>query len=322
MKVGILGAGALGSLLAAYLMRSQAASAVWLLARSERPGSVTVDEWSVPVTVLREPQEPVDLLIVLVKSYDTSAALGWADRAIGPATVLLTLQNGLGNAEMLAERVGPERVLAGTTALGARLVGPGRVQLGGLGETVIAPWIAAGPEQGHSGDWGHSDTGHGHPGAGRVSLAERLLPEVLQLFHNAGLPARGAPAAEPLLWAKLAVNAAINPLTALISVPNGELLRRPFARAFLEAAATEVGAVAKAAGIALPVDPVLLALQVATATAANRSSMLQDLQARRQTEIEAINGAVIARAEALGVPVPVNRMLLEAIRSVGNQGSS
>ncbi|HLO02020.1 MAG TPA: 2-dehydropantoate 2-reductase, partial [Symbiobacteriaceae bacterium] len=146
MKVGILGAGALGSLLAAYLTRSQAAEAVWLLARSPRPGTVTVDDWMVPVTVVHEPVEPVDLLIVLVKSYDTRAALAWADRAIGQGSILLTLQNGLGNAEVLAERVGPGRVLAGTTALGARLVEPGRVSLGGVGETVIAPWGIAGQD--------------------------------------------------------------------------------------------------------------------------------------------------------------------------------
>lgn len=316
MKVGILGAGALGSLLAAYLTRSQAAAAVWLLARSERPASVSVDRWSVPVTVLREASEPVDLLIVLVKSYDTAAALAWADGAIGPETVLLTLQNGLGNAEVLAERVGPERVLAGTTALGARLVGPGMVRLGGVGETVIAPWGAAVRQGSFGAQQGHSDGGEGS----LASPAERLLPEVLRLFQKAGLLVRGAPAAEPLLWAKLAVNAAINPLTALLGVPNGELLRRPFARAFLEAAAAEVGAVAMAAGISLPVDPVLQALQVAASTAANRSSMLQDLEAGRRTEIEAINGAVVARAEALCVPVPVNRTLLEAIRSAGNQG--
>jgi 2-dehydropantoate 2-reductase len=128
---------------------------------------------------------------------------------------------------------------------------------------------------------------------------------------------RGAPAAEPLLWTKLAVNAAINPLSAILGLPNGELLRLPGARAQLIAAAAEVGVVAQAAGIALPVDPVARALQVAEATAPNRSSMLQDVEAGRRTEIEAITGAVVARAEALGVPVPVNRELLAQVRALG-----
>jgi 2-dehydropantoate 2-reductase len=297
-RIGILGAGALGTLLTAVLSRSHTAVAVWLLARSPRPARVRVegeDGWEATVRVITEPSEPLDLLVVLVKSFATRDALQWARGAIGPETLLLTLQNGVGNAEVLAEVAGPERVLAGTTAIGARLLAPGRVQVGGIGETAIAPWVGV---------------------ADGTVPAQRALADVVGLFQQAGLPCRAAPAAAPLLWAKLAVNAAINPLTAILRVPNGELLRRPEARAMLEEAAAEVGAVAAAAGIQLGVDPVLRALQVAEQTAANRSSMLQDVEAGRPTEIEAITGAVVERAERFGVPVPINRRLLGFVRSM------
>ncbi|HYF76314.1 MAG TPA: 2-dehydropantoate 2-reductase, partial [Symbiobacteriaceae bacterium] len=104
MRVGILGAGALGSLFAYYL-RSRTSSEVWLLARSPVPERVTVDGvGSAPVGVIvGPPAQPVDLLVVMVKAYATVEAIRWAAGAVGPSTVALTLQNGLGNAEALAE---------------------------------------------------------------------------------------------------------------------------------------------------------------------------------------------------------------------------
>lgn len=288
VRVGILGAGALGTLLAYHLKRHTSAE-VWLFARSQLQESVEVEGAPpVPVRVTAAPAEPVDLLVVLVKAYATKEAVRWAAGAVGPATVALTLQNGLGNAEALAEVVGPERVLAGTTAQGATWLSPGRVRHAGRGPTYIAPWAPGGADPA--------------PVAG--------------LLGQAGIPTEAVPDPQPMLWGKLAVNCGINPLTALLRVPNGELLNRPGARRLMEAAAREAGAVAAAAGVALPADPVERVLAVAAATAANRSSMLQDVERGRRTEIDAINGAVALRGRRLGVPVPVNETLAELVRSL------
>jgi len=291
MRIGVLGAGALGTLFA-YNLSSRTSCEVWLLARSPLPNQVSVvDAGTARVHVSTSPAEPVDLLLVMVKAYATADALRWAAGAIGPQTVALTLQNGLGNPEALAEALGPERVLAGTTAQGATLLAPGQVRHGGAGPTHLAPWAPGG-------------------------LAAARAAEVADLLTTAGLPTTVAPDPRPLIWAKLAVNCGINALTAILRVPNGELLGRPGARRLMEAAAAEAGAVAAAAGITLAEDPVERVLQVARATAANRSSMLQDVERGRRTEVDAINGAVAERGRALGVPAPVNAALFDLVRSL------
>lgn len=289
--VGVLGAGALGTLFAHGLAALDDLRVI-LLARSLGPDSVEV-EGKGRVEVLREtnPLVPVDLLIVLVKAYATEGALRWAAGAIGPNTVALTLQNGLGNVEALAAVVGAERVLAGITAQGAALLEPGLVRHGGLGATWIAPW----------------------QNGGRAAKVAQRVSEVLT---RAGFITWVAGDARVLLWTKLAVNAAINPLTAILGVTNGELLAMPEARSLMERAAREAGAVAKAVGVDLQSDPAERAVEVAQATAANRSSMLQDMERGRRTEIQAINGAVVSIGTRAGVPTPVNETLTLLVREM------
>jgi 2-dehydropantoate 2-reductase len=235
----------------------------------------------------QEDLPPYPLALVLVKAYQTEAAAAALARWLAPDGLAVTLQNGLGNLEVLAARLGAERVALGVTTAGATLVGPGIVREGGAGPTAIAR----------------------HP---RSS-------ELLQLLQNAGLPAGLADDALGLVWGKLAISAAVNPVTALLRVANGRLLE-PWARGALEAAGeamTEAVATAQAAGIRLPYADALFELKaVLRRTAANRASMLQDIESGRPTEVEAINGAVVREAERRGVPVPVNRVLLALIRSL------
>jgi len=290
-RVGILGAGALGCLFAYTLTRHTSAE-VWLLARSPGPADIEVDgEGRVAVRVTSRPSVPVDLLLVLVKAYATAEALAWAGGALGPETIALTLQNGLGNAEALAGTLGAGRVLAGTTAHGATLLGPGRVRHAGAGPTQIAAW---------------------EPGG----LAAQRAPAVAAYLHQGGVTTTVEPDPQPLLWGKLVVNCGINALTAILRVPNGELLARPGARQVMQTAAREAAAVAKAYGVDLPPDPAQRVAAVAQATAANRSSMLQDVEHRRCTEVDAINGAVAERGRARGVPTPVNATLADLVRSL------
>jgi 2-dehydropantoate 2-reductase len=126
---------------------------------------------------------------------------------------------------------------------------------------------------------------------------------------------------EAVLWEKLLINVGINPLTALLRVPNGALPELPEAWALAVAAAVEALAVAQAAGVPLAVDPEERLRQVCLATAANHSSMLQDILAGRPTEIEALNGQVAARGRALGVPTPVNDLLTGLLRALGEAGA-
>ncbi len=139
-------------------------------------------------------------------------------------------------------------------------------------------------------------------------------------FNRAGLECRERDDIEAVLWEKLLVNVGINPLTALLRVPNGALPELPEAWDLAVAAASEALAVARAAGINLTVDPEARLRQVCVATAANRSSMLQDVLAGRPTEIEALNGQVSARGQALGVPTPVNELLTKLLRALAQTG--
>lgn len=293
-RVGILGAGALGTLLAVKI-RSHTSLEVWLAARSDHPGWVQVEGGRASRVRVVRPGEcgpPLDLLIVAVKAYDTGSAIDSAASAgmIGPTTLLLTLQNGLGNAETIAERVGGDRTLCGVTAQGATLLAPGLVRHGGHGPTEL------GAVAGRA----------GHDSA--VRIADWLTA--------AGLEAEATPDYRVPLWQKLGVNCAINPLTALLRVANGELLRRPDAAALMDAAAREVEAVALAEGIHLETDLAVRARAVALATANNRSSMLQDVERGRRTEVGAINGALAALARRHGIATPVNATLAALVRSL------
>ncbi|MCC7357975.1 MAG: ketopantoate reductase family protein [Anaerolineales bacterium] len=232
----------------------------------------------VRVAALGEAAPPARLALVLVKTWQTATVAAALPGYLAPDGLALTLQNGLGNVELL----GP-RACLGVTTLGATLLGPGQVRPGGEGVTRMAApaWVA-------------------------------------ELLNAAGLEAAAVAAAQVdgLLWGKLAVNCGINALTALLRVPNGALLDRPDAVALLNAAAEECAAVAAAQGIALPyADAAGAARAVAQRTAANRSSMFQDILRGAPTEIEAINGAVARTAERLGQPAPVNTVLARLVRA-------
>jgi 2-dehydropantoate 2-reductase len=318
MKIGIIGAGALGSLLGFYL--SEHADA-WLLSRRpeqvqaiERDGLRCELDGVVSTRHPRASADPAaigqcDLLLVLVKSYQTAWAAEQArplSRAkdqeprtdqgtqdsrfsvLGSQTLVVTLQNGLGNRELLAAALGADRVGQGVTALGATLLGPGRVRQAGQGATVFG----ARPSR-----------------AAMLGLAE--------LFRACGLPAELTDDLDALVWGKLVINAGINALTALLRVRNGVLAEDPDARLLMAGAIAESAAVAKARGIRLAYDdPLERALAVARTTAANQSSMLQDVLRGSPTEIDAINGAVEREGRRLGIATPINSTLATLVRAL------
>lgn len=231
----------------------------------------------------------VDLALLLVKSNATAQAAAQAGQILSPDGLALTLQNGLNNWRQLVKAVGEERAGIGVTTQGATLLSPGLALHAGHGPTYLGR---------------------------RPALASRLV-EARRLFQKAGLETHLSDDIDSLIWGKLAVNAAINPLTALLRVPNGYLVEQAETRVIVRAVAQEVAAVARRLGIKLPyADPGEQALKVAQATAANYSSMAQDVMRGTPTEIEAINGAVVAAARRLGLAAPLNEKLLYLISQV------
>ncbi len=230
---------------------------------------------------------PFRFALVLVKAFQTQAAGQALRRWLAPDGVAVTLQNGLGNLESLVEALGEDRVALGVTTVGATLVQPGHVRAGGDGPTRVAR----------------------HP----------RTATLVDLLRTAGLDAELADDALGLAWGKLVVSCAVNPITALMRIPNGGLLLPEASSAWGVAcdAAAEAARVARAVGIRLPYDEPRAELErILHRTAGNRSSMLQDVEGDRPTEVEAITGAVVARAEEHGVPVPINRVLLALVRGL------
>jgi len=282
MDITVVGAGSLGSLLGGLLGRTHD---VTLVGRD--PHVAAVRERSLAVRGLAAFDVAVgartdvtdlsgDLAVVTVKAYDTETA--GRQLATGSFDATLSLQNGMGNEDALAEQLACP-VLAGTASLGAVQSEPGVVEWTGRGDVVLGPWT------------------------GGMEPAQR----VGEAFRMAEVPATVEERMAAHLWEKLAVNAAINPVTALAAVENGAVFAGPTAEIARETA-RETARVARAEGVALSeARAVDRAREVAEATAENRSSMYQDVRAGERTEIDAISGYVAARASAHDVSVPVTR---------------
>ena len=300
MKLAVLGPGALGCLLAA-LFREAGAEVSLVDYRPERVARLrlrgiqiqTLDGVQriieVPIGLAME-VGPCDLTIVAVKAYQTESAARVLPELISRGGMALTLQNGLGNLEAISRTVGTRRLLAGVGLLGVTRQDEGRIIYAGRGVIYI-----------------------GAPAGSQVSPLE--VAAVVDLFRGAGLECQPREDIEAALWEKLVINVGINPLTALLRVPNGALLQLPEAWEVAVAAAAETQTVAQASGINLSGDPVARLRQVCANTAANRSSMLQDILAGRPTEIEALNAQVANRGRALGLPTPVNDLLTLLLRA-------
>jgi 2-dehydropantoate 2-reductase len=305
MQISIIGTGAMATLFAARLSDVADVSMIgsWTDAiETIRTNGITIDGDSCchSVHTVYHPDDApaADLALVLTKAYKTTKASEVAAKTIKPDGLALTLQNGLGNIEILSEYVGRDRAMQGVTMQGATLLGPGRIRTSGRGATHLGyvPIELAAPR----------DFAVGH-----------RAYEVSALFNSAGLKSQVTADIDGLVWGKVIINAAINPLTAILRVPNGALVESDETMGLMKAAALEAAAVAQAKGITLPFpDPVERVKQVATMTATNHSSMLQDVLGQRPTEIDAINGKIVEQGRALGIPTPVNTLLTSLMRAI------
>ncbi|MEI7670543.1 MAG: 2-dehydropantoate 2-reductase [Deltaproteobacteria bacterium] len=291
----LVGTGALATLFAARL--SEAGHSVSMLGTWKRgldalrqSGARIVDangnERSFKVHATDDPLEVsgAKFALVLVKSWQTERAAGQLKKSLASGGLALTLQNGLGNRETLARDLGADRVALGITTTGATLLGPGLVRAGGEGVISIERNQVLGP----------------------LEATLRSSNFNLHVVNDA----------RSLVWGKLVINSAINPLTALLRIPNGELLSHPKVRKVMASLAHETAEVAMAENVNLPFNnPVSAAEDVARQTATNHSSMFQDMRRGAPTEIDAICGAVMRRAEFHGISTPYNKACWQWVRA-------
>lgn len=304
--VVIIGPGAMGCLHAALLSRAADLEVSLLDHRPQRAAQIrrqgVIVETAKGADTVRvhctaDPTElrAADLLLVFTKAYDTEAAIRGAKPLIGSRTAVLTLQNGLGNYQVLQQQVPPEQVLAGTTSSGATLLGPGHTCQAGVGKIIL-----------------------GSP-VGNSPLAQRTAA----IFESAHLSVEITDDVDTILWRKALINCAINPLTALTGRPNGELLDIAALHELMIKVAEEVYEVAGVTGIDLgDFAPAEAVEQVCKATAANQSSMLQDVRAGRRTEIDYINGAVASIAHGHNTSAPLCECLTALVSGYRPQSRS
>jgi 2-dehydropantoate 2-reductase len=299
MKVVVIGAGAMGCVFGAALARSGAEVTLFDLradhvAALRRDGlllSGALGEQGLRLEATDDPAAlpRADLAVVLVDSNATADAAALAARVLVPDGAALTLQNGIGNVEALAAALGPGRVVAGSTYNSAAVLGPGRVLHSNRGETVIG--MPDGP-------------------------ATPRVAEIAGRLTAAGLPTRVSAGVMGEIWSKFLLNCAANPVCAVTGLRPGEVLRTPAASRLLDAILDECLAVVAAKGITLPeADPRASVLDHCWIRY-NKPSMLQHVEQGRRTEIDALNGALVREATALGVPAPFNTAIVLAVKAI------
>jgi 2-dehydropantoate 2-reductase len=299
MKTVIVGAGAMGGLFGGLLTRL--GEEVWLVGnRKEQIDSIcsvglTFEEKGksriIPVNATSDVTSVgrADLVIFFVKTYDTEGAVSDSLVLEKEDTIFLTLQNGLGNEEVICKKIDRKKVVLGVTGHGATLLRPGHIRHAGWGKTFI-------------GELDHRIT--------------HRATQIAQMFCKAGIETEVSPNIHDQVWGKLVVNAGINALTALTGFKNGQLLDYPETARLMEKLVFEAAEVARRKGIHIEENPIERVRKAAEATRENRSSMGQDFDHRRKTEIDAINGAVVREAQPLEVPVPFNQAVTDLVKAI------
>ena len=297
MNITIIGAGAMGSLFGSILARSG-------------ENVLLIDIWQEHVNIINSKGVGVesdgktswvdikastsiddarksDLVIVFVKSTQTEQAAVQVLKCLNDNGLVLTLQNGMGNADKISQIVGPDRVIAGTTSHGATILAPGLIRHAGTGPTIIGMWSQKNSSR---------------------------LENIKKVLCRAGIDTAIESDIHLIVWKKLIINVGINAVTALTGIKNGSIVDTSHTGELVRSAVQESCNVALAHGVKLPNDIADQVFMVASATGSNRSSMGQDVDHNRQTEIDAINGAIVNLAQNKGIKVPVNMTLTALIK--------
>lgn len=249
-------------------------------------------EETVRVNIVQDPGKLAEVrdAIVLVKSWQTQRAARQLSGVLAEDGIALTLQNGMGNREILAGTLGSQRAASGVMVLGAQLLAPGVVKA--------------------------------TPNPGVQLEVNPRLDNLRRVLDRSGFSVEVHRNLTVLQWKKLIVNAAINPLSAVLGVANGDLLLNLNAYDLLLKLTLEAQAIAEAAGVNLDEEPVVLVRRVIEKTYENHSSMLQDRLRGAPTEIEEINGYLVGLSEALSIDAPLNRCFLSLLRALTFQNAT
>jgi len=302
MKIAVLGAGAMGSLFGSRLAKS--GNDVWLIdvwreavdAVNERGLRIDDKAGGSEVVAVRATLDPrdvgvADLLLVFVKCYDTEAAVRQALPTIGANTTVLSLQNGWGNGSRIEAIVGKERLLLGVCYHSATVAGPGHVMHVGHGVTFM-----------------------GEPDG---TISDRLQ-QIASTFDKAGIEVNPTPEVLKEIWSKLALNVCTLPTSALLRFFSRQLSEHSGVLNLMQSLLREVVAVARAQDIPLSFEERWEAITgLLKGLGPNaRSSMRQDVDRRRRTEIDVINGAVVKAGRRLGIPTPYNDAMFWLMKSL------
>ncbi len=299
MKIAIIGPGAIGSLF--YALISRKIKEIYLVAKDDQRVNLLrkegivfegISHKRISPCVIRDSSEAgeCDLVILCVKAYDVISTLPRAKELCGKRGFVLSFQNGLGNLEAIAEVVGEDRVLGAVTEQSCIRVKPGHIIHTAEGLTTI-------------GD--------------KAKRTPAILSEIRQVFKECAIPVKITHDIHAAIWGKLLVNAGVNALTALLRVRNSDLLSSEHARSLMRMAVSEAERIAKKKKIRLSFDDASEKVEaVCRSTGDNISSMLQDVFAKRRTEIDFINGAIFRLGQNLNIPTPINYLLYELVKTL------
>jgi 2-dehydropantoate 2-reductase len=297
MKILVMGAGAIGSLFGAYLSRK---NDVVLVGRSHHMSAIekqglrisgkTLMHYRLPaVDAVQKISDPPDIILLTVKSYDTESAMKQIHGLVRDETMVISLQNGLGNVETMERIIQKHQILAGVTTHGVIFLKPGEI----------------------------IHTGQGHTLLGELTGARSpRLQKTVKLFNEAGIETVASDNIIRELWVKAVINSSINPITAFFQCKNGYLLQNAILENIVEQVCEESTCIALKAGMSVNNDEMIRRTkEVIRETAENYSSMTQSIQQGKRTEIDSINGYMMTAGKHQGIRTPLNSMLVDLIYS-------
>ncbi|MHA2423717.1 MAG: ketopantoate reductase family protein [Candidatus Thorarchaeota archaeon] len=300
MKIVVMGSGAIGSLYGGLLSLIESNS-VTLVGREPVVSAIqsqgliikgVMGNHTIPIKAVTDPStiESADLVLITTKTYDTVRAAKSIKHLADQGAYIMPVQNGIGTEALVAEALNTTRVLRATTCMGAIIFPPGVITATGVGITEIGS---------------------------RYAENMHMVSKVADMLQEAGFHVKASDNIEGVIWTKTIVNCGINPVGALTDMSNGEIHNNRVLRSLVVQLVEETAAVADALGIVLTTDdPIRYALGTAKATSENINSMLQDIRARKRTEIDSITGAVINIAKKLGIETPVSRAVYSLVKAI------
>lgn len=304
MKVGIIGAGAMGCLFGASLARQS--NEIWLvdiweehiqhinrsgLTVTDRDGSRTVQ---CNATTSTDNVGPCDLVIISTKYNQTHSAVQKALPLITENTFLMTVQNGIGNVDIIAEYVDPRQIVFGLTTLGSVLQGPGSIEVTFSHGAVTHVWSLQGEPT-------------------------ENLNKVITTLNESGLVVHLSPDVRERIWKKVCLNAGFSVITAITSLNCGDCIAQPHVLELIRGLIDEITAIASRDGVAIDSDEAYhYVVTLAQEAPEHRTSFLMDLLHQRKTEIDSLNGAIVAEATTYNLDVPYNKAIVSIVKTLEN----